>query len=360
MTACAPAAVVHCAVSPQLAAVVRATVRVAMAAAAADRGREMTRSRREAASGQSALPVPGPDEAAVTEAIVSKLGRWIAGEATARLCESAEGRARSAMAAEPSTSGLVGDGPAPAAPGEGEAAGRPPQTRVLRLSALRRLVRAAGGSDAAEAVLRAALPPPRSSVASLRLGPSEGRAGVGADEAEDGAGGGRDTPSAAGAGDGDDTPDEAAEAAAERACLVALDVVDSPLGAAALRPALEGAGRRVHAAMRALLAELAASGSAAHGAEAEDGAAADDPGAAVGIVARKLAGRVAVIKGSDGLSAEDEALLRAVARRSFADLTGAHEAAAAARPAAPRGHADAMSALVADLVSGAAGRGKGR
>ncbi len=135
--------------------------------------------------------------------------------------------------------------------------------------------------------------------------------------------------------------------------MVAWDAMDSPMGCAALLPAIGGIKRRTRPSLRAALDEAAAD-SGAKGATA-------DPSGRAGIVARKLIARVDVLAArGTGRAADDDssALLLAFARRVFAELSGASDAAHARGAGGPcgsgggAGSAAAGQAAVAKLLAG--------
>lgn len=343
-----------------LAALAPASTRVLLAARAAEEATALSEAARAgpARSGHdrdlAAIRAWDDDRrSAVSHRALQLMHRWMVGEALGRAVDASSRAVTTAMLASDEWKGLL-SGAAPEA-GQEEAA-----RSFLKLSDVARLVDSAleqllgnghspagsrvpvldallpKSSDAvslfaAAAASSAADPSRRSSLLASMADTEDVDATTAGAVSAAGAPGGDAASAASGsAGPGKASGDDGSvrgcseeeEAIARRLCLVAWDVVDSPMGCAALLPAIGGIKRRTRPVLRAAMDEAAA-GSGARGASA-------DPSGRAGIVARKLIARVDVLSArGSGRAADDDsaALLLALSRRVFAELSGASDAA---------------------------------
>lgn len=391
----------------------RAAVRICLAIRAAEEGRALTaaarnlhrasipaptqRTRQAVATAGEWDPALG---AAVTEALFGRVHSWVVGEGTNRVVDACREAVREAFAEAGGAWGtLVGCSSAHATPTDAA-----PHASPVSLSALRTVLRRAtfilsGKGAAGMAVTRSWLP--RAAECTQVAGPgganSDQRRQSLMDESltprrRQGAGrvptaptGDASSPAAdAEAGGGVDRASGAhetalsrvpsavafgAESISDRLLLVVWDVLDSPQFELAAAPALAAAHHRLRPALRAA-AEAAQASDSAAGLSAGSARAGSDPEARLGIFARKLISDVdsvaaaaaagqtgpkraaaAAPGGGEGAGASD-AILVCLARRVFAELTGAHEAATAGVAGGEAGSDEAaLNALLARVLA---------
>jgi hypothetical protein len=354
--------------------------------------------------------------AAVTEALLGKVHAWMVGQGTARVVDACRAAVRQSCAQTGGIwAGLAGGGRGGAAvgPAASSPATLTPQTSPVSLSTLRTVLRRAadtldGTGSGAMAVTRAWLPRPdecasdagpldlsglrRESLMDESLTPSRSKAP--STHAGSDAGTSTGAPAEESLGRVPSSVAFGASRAADELLLIVWDVLDSPQFELAASPAVSAAHHRLRPALRAAAEAAQAADSTSKSAGAAAGA---DPTARLGLLARKLvsdvdsvaaaaaAGVVARPRSRGGVAAgtppsssssssssslgvgagaaaggsEDgegaaasDAVLVCLARRVFAELTGAHEAATAgvAGPATGSDEA-ALNALLARVLA---------